>query len=170
MIIDLNKERRIYVPTLRERAELEKEINKLPLDDMAEQYAPYLAFAKKYKLYTIDSKGRQVYPYEISKVFSNSKGKTWQTLLEHRGGSPARIQYFLPIRTSIRPRLSQPLYSRDFFRTAQGDSTAVISNSFQRLPKDGDSRWTSQRGSDANCAPMPPKPVSVHPSAKESTQ
>lgn len=78
---DMREERRIYVPNLRERAELEKEINKLPLDDMAEQYAPYLAFAKKYKLYTIDPKGRQVYPYEISKVFSNGKvlKKDWVT-------------------------------------------------------------------------------------------
>lgn len=93
---DMREERRIYVPNLRERAELEKEINKLPLDDMAEQYAPYLAFAKKYKLYTIDPKGRQVYPYEITKVFSNGKvlKKDWVTfyaVLSH----PANIFLFV---------------------------------------------------------------------------
>lgn len=78
---DIREERPIHVPNHLERAELEKEINKLPLDDMAAEYAPYLAFAKKYKLYTIDSKGRRVYPYEISKVFSNSKvlKKDWVT-------------------------------------------------------------------------------------------
>jgi len=93
---DMREERRIYVPDIRERAELEKEINKLTLDDMAEQYAPYLAIAKKYKLYTIDSKGRQVYPYEISKVFGSGKvlKKDWVTfyaVLSH----PSNIFLFM---------------------------------------------------------------------------
>lgn len=70
---DIREERPIYVPTHLERAELEKEINKFPLNEMAEQYVPYLAIAQKYKLYTIDTKGEKVYPYEISKVFSNDK-------------------------------------------------------------------------------------------------
>lgn len=93
---DIREERPIYVPNHLERAELEKEINKFPLDEMAEQYAPYLAIAKKYKLYTIDTKGRKVYPYEISKVFTSGKvlKKDWVTfyaVLSH----PSNIFLFL---------------------------------------------------------------------------
>lgn len=78
---DERKEKQIYVPNAVERAELEKTINKFNLDEMAEQYAPYLAFAKKYKLYTIDAKGEHVCPREIAKIFGGSKilKKDWVT-------------------------------------------------------------------------------------------
>ena len=97
MIIDMNKEeRQIFIPNANERAELEKEINKLTLDDMANRYGPYLEFAKKYQLYHIDSKGRKVSPYEISKVFGNGKvlKKDWATfyaILSH----PSNIFLFV---------------------------------------------------------------------------
>lgn len=92
----IREERPIYVPNHLERAELEKAINKFPLDEMAEQYAPYLAIAQKYKLYTIDTKGEKVYPYEISKVFTSDKvlKKDWVTfyaILSH----PSNIFLFL---------------------------------------------------------------------------
>lgn len=53
---DNREEVLIHVPTPQERADKEKEINKLTLDEMKEEYAAYLDFAKKYKLYTVDSK------------------------------------------------------------------------------------------------------------------
>ena len=90
------EERAIHVPNAFERAELEKEINKLTLDDMAEQFAPYLAFAKKYKLYKVDSNGKKVYPLEITKVFASDKilKKDWVTfyaVLSH----PSNLCLFL---------------------------------------------------------------------------
>ncbi len=70
---DNREEVLIHVPTPQERADKEKEINKLTLDEMKAEYAAYLDFAKKYKLYTVDSKGRKVCPQEISKVFGRDK-------------------------------------------------------------------------------------------------
>ncbi len=90
------KEKQIYVPNAVERAELEKEINKFTLDELEEQYAPYLAFAKKYKLYTIDSTGKHVCPREIAKIFGDGKilkkdRVTFYAVLSH----PSNIFLFL---------------------------------------------------------------------------